>query len=70
MIPSLLAAEITSTTGRDPGEIYHGLTKEFGEPFYDRVEAPATPAQKSLLKKISPQQIRLKELAGKTSNRS
>jgi len=64
IIPSLLAAEITSRMGRDPGELYHELTHEFGEPLYDRVEAPATPVQKELLAKLSPQQVRLTELAG------
>ena len=46
IIPALLAAEITARMGRDPGEIYRDLTREFGEPVYDRVEAPATPEQK------------------------
>ncbi len=64
IIPALLAAEITARMGRDPGEIYRELTREFGEPLYDRVEAPATPEQKELLKKLSPQQVRLTELAG------
>jgi phosphoglucomutase len=64
MIPALLAAEITAQMGRDPGEIYHELTREFGEPLYDRVEAPATPEQKELLARLSPQQIELTELAG------
>ena len=50
--------------GRDPGEIYRELTREFGEPVYDRVEAPATPAQKEMLERLSPQQVRLTELAG------
>jgi phosphoglucomutase len=64
IIPALLAAEITARIGRDPGDIYHDLTSEFGEPVYDRVEAPATPAQKQLLAKLSPQQVKLAELAG------
>ena len=64
IVPALLAAEITARMGRDPGEIYHELTREFGEPFYDRVEAPATPDQKELLAKLSPQQVKLTELAG------
>ena len=64
IIPALLAAEITARMGRDPGEIYHDLTREFGEPVYDRVEAPATPDQKKLLAKLSPQQVKLTELAG------
>ena len=55
IVPALLAAEITARMGRDPGEIYHELTREFGEPVYDRVEAPATPEQKELLAKLSAQ---------------
>jgi phosphoglucomutase len=64
IVPALLAAEITARMHRDPGEIYHDLTHEFGEPVYDRVEAPATPTQKELLAKLSPQQVTLTELAG------
>ncbi len=64
IVPALLAAEITARIGRDPGEIYHDLTREFGEPAYDRVEAPATPKQKERLAKLSPQQMNLTELAG------
>jgi phosphoglucomutase len=66
IIPALLAAEITAQMGRDPGELYHELTREFGETFYDRVEAPATREQKELLAKLSPQQVKLTELAGET----
>ena len=55
---------ITARMGRDPGEIYRELTREFGEPVYDRVEAPATPEQKEMLEKLSPQQVRLTDLAG------
>ena len=64
IVPALLSAEITARMGRDPGEIYRELTREFGEPVYDRVEAPATPEQKQMLAKLSPQQIRSTELAG------
>ena len=64
IVPALLAAEITARMDRDPGEIYQELTREFGEPVYDRVEAPATPEQKELLAKLSPQQVKLSELAG------
>jgi phosphoglucomutase len=60
----LLSAEITARMGRDPGEIYLELTREFGEPAYDRVEAPATPDQKKLLAKLSPRQVTITELAG------
>lgn len=66
MVPALLAAEMTARMGRDPGELYRELTREFGEPVYDRIEAPATPDQKELLAKLSPQQVRLTELAGET----
>lgn len=64
IIPALLSAEITSHMARDPGEIYLELVHELGEPIYDVVKAPATPEQKELLAKLSPQQIKLTELAG------
>ena len=64
IVPALLSAEIAARTGRDPGEIYRGLAREFGDPVYDRVEAPATPEQKQMLAQLSPQQIRSAELAG------
>jgi len=64
MILALLAAEITSRMGRDPGEIYSDLTHEFGEPIYERVEEPATPEQKAILEKLSPKQVKIKDLAG------
>ena len=64
IVPALLAAEITARMGRDPGEIYRDLTREFGEPAYDRVEAAATPEQKEMLEKLSPQQVRRANLAG------
>jgi phosphoglucomutase len=64
IIPALLSAEITAKTGKDPGEIYQDLTREFGNPIYERFDAPATPSQKEALKKLAPEQITLKELAG------
>ena len=64
MILALLAAEITARMGRDPGEIYIGLTREFGEPVYSRIEAPASPEQKAILEKLSPEQVKIKDLAG------
>ena len=64
MIPALLAAEITARMGHDPGEIYSDLTREFGEPVYERVEAPVTPQQKAILEKLSPKQVKIKDLAG------
>jgi phosphoglucomutase len=64
LIPGLLSAEITARTGRDPGEAYRELTREFGEPVFERVDAPATQEQKQILKKLAPEQVRSKELAG------
>ncbi len=64
IVPALLAAEITARTGRDPDEIYRELTRELGEPSYDRVEAPAAPDQKKLLANLSPRQVKLEALAG------
>ena len=63
-ILALLAAEITAKLGRDPGEIYRDLIREFGDPVYNRVEAPASPAQKKILKNLSPENIHSKKLAG------
>ena len=62
--PCLLAAERMARTGRDPGEAYRALVLEFGEMFYDRVEARATPAQKAALSKLSPDQVKATDLAG------
>jgi len=62
--PALLSAEITARAGRDPGELYRELTREFGEPAYDRVDAPATPEQKARLSRLSPEQVRQTDLAG------
>jgi phosphoglucomutase len=64
IVPALLAAEITARMDRDPGEIYHELTREFGEPVYDLVEASATTEQKERLERLSPQQVRHTDLAG------
>ena len=62
--PALLAAEITARMGRDPGDIYQELTREFGESFYTRVDAPATTQEKEMLRRLSPDQVRLTDLAG------
>ena len=64
IVPALLSAEITARSGRDPGELYRGLAREFGDPVYDRVEAPATPAEKEALKRLSARQVRSAERAG------
>jgi phosphoglucomutase len=70
IVPALLAAEITARMGRDPGELYREFTREFGEPAYDRVEAPATPAQKAMLARLSPQQLQSTNLAGERIQRT
>jgi phosphoglucomutase len=64
LILGLLAAEITARTGKDPGVHYKELTAEFGTPYYTRIDAPATPEQKNLLKKLSPEAITATQLAG------
>ncbi|MEP7243390.1 MAG: phosphoglucomutase (alpha-D-glucose-1,6-bisphosphate-dependent) [Gammaproteobacteria bacterium] len=64
MAPALLSAEITARTGRDPGERYRQLVAELGEPVSNRVEARATREQKRKLSKLSPQQLKITELAG------
>lgn len=64
IIMDLLAAEMTAKTGRAPSELYRELTKELGEPVYERVDAPATPEQKAILSKLSPAQVQATELAG------
>jgi phosphoglucomutase len=63
-IMNLLAAEITATTGKDPGEHYRELTAEFGTPCYTRIDAAATPEQKAKLQKLSPEAVKESKLAG------
>jgi phosphoglucomutase len=64
IIMDLLAAEITARTGKDPGEHYLELTAEFGTPYYTRIDAPATPEQKSRLEKLSPDAVQESDLSG------
>ncbi len=66
IILNLLAAEITARTGKDPGQHYSELTQRFGTPYYTRIDAPATPAQKAAFKKLTPQAVTAIELAGET----
>ena len=61
---SLLAAEITAKTGKDPGEHYRDLAAEFGTSYYTRIDSPATPEQKARLGELSPEAIRESSLAG------
>src|SRR5713226_8205888 len=63
-IMDLLAAEITARTGKDPGAHYRELTAEFGTPHYTRIDAPATPEQKTQLQKLSPDEVKESNLAG------
>jgi phosphoglucomutase len=64
MLLGLLAAEITARTGRDPAQHYRDLTDRFGAPSYTRVDAPANPAQKKVLKALRPDAITATSLAG------
>lgn len=64
IVLGLLAAEITARLGMDPGAGYKALTREFGSPIYERIDAPATAEQKRLLLKLSGDQVDATELAG------
>jgi phosphoglucomutase len=64
LVPNLLGAEITARTGRDPGEHYEELTRKFGAPVYQRIDAPATPEQKARLEKLSPTDVKASDLVG------
>ncbi|HWN58398.1 MAG TPA: phosphoglucomutase (alpha-D-glucose-1,6-bisphosphate-dependent), partial [Methylomirabilota bacterium] len=64
LILGLLAAEITARAGAEPGKLYEELTHQFGAPVYERIDAPASPAQKQILAKLSPEQLKERELAG------
>ena len=64
LIMGLLAAEMLSRTGKDPGQLYGELTAQFGDPIYERIDAPASPAQKEVLAKLSPGDVQETELAG------
>jgi phosphoglucomutase len=63
-IMNLLAAEILASTGKDPGEHYRALTREFGSAFYARIDVPATPEDKARLARLSPDSVRASDLAG------
>ena len=60
----LLAAEILAKTDKSPPRHYRDLTAKFGKPFYERIDAPATPEQKARLKKLSPSDVKAQSLAG------
>jgi phosphoglucomutase len=64
IVMDLLAAEILAVTGKDPGERYRALVADLGAPVYARVDAPATPAQKAVLKRLSPDSVAATTLAG------
>jgi len=64
LILGLLAAEMTARTGHDPSQLFAELTSELGVPFYERIDAPATPAQKNLLKGLTAEKLAMKQLAG------
>jgi phosphoglucomutase len=64
IIMDLLAAEITARTERDPAEHYQDLADRYGTPVYERIDAPASPEEKAILKKLSPEQVTATQLAG------
>ncbi len=69
LILGLLAAEMMAVSGRDPGELYAGLTREFGAPAYERIDAPADREQKAVLSRLSPSRVSAEELAGERIER-
>ena len=64
IIAGLLAAEMTAVTGKDPGQLYHDLTTEFGDPAYERIDSPATPEQKAVLSRLTASDVTATQLAG------
>jgi len=64
LIAALLSAEITARLGKDPGEIYRELVREHGEPFYERIDAPASADQRAALAKLSAADVSATQLAG------
>ncbi len=64
LIMALLAAEMLSRTGKDPGQLYSELTVRFGDPVYERIDAPASPAQKAVLAQLSSSDVKETKLAG------
>src|SRR5712675_1060641 len=64
LVMGLLAAEILGRTGRDPSQLFATLTAELGVPYYERIDVPATPKQKSALKALGPEQLDMRQLAG------
>ena len=64
LLMGLLAAEMTARTGRDPGELYRDLTRELGDPVYERIDAPATPEEKASLARLTAGDLSIAELAG------
>jgi len=64
IVMGLLATEMMAKTGRDPTQLFAGLTGELGVPFYERIDVAATPKQKNALKAVTPEQLNMKELAG------
>jgi phosphoglucomutase len=64
IIMDLLAVELMVRTGRDPSELYNDLTRNLGTPIYARIDAPATAAEKAVLLKLSPEDVKASELAG------
>jgi phosphoglucomutase len=68
-IPALLAGEIAARLDQDPGQVYQDLTQRYGAPVYERVDAPATKAQKRMLASLSAEDVQATELAGERIER-
>jgi phosphoglucomutase len=64
IIMDLLACEVTARTGKDPGALYREFEEKFGTPLYVRIDAPASPEQREVLQKLSPEMVAAEKLAG------
>jgi phosphoglucomutase len=64
IILGLLAAEITAVTGKDPGRHYQELAARYGTPYYVRLDAPASPAEKAAFKQLTGERVSTATLAG------
>jgi phosphoglucomutase len=64
IVPALLSSEMTACLGKDPGELYREIVAKYGDSVYERIDAPATHAQKEILARLSPKDVHVRELAG------
>jgi phosphoglucomutase len=68
IVPALLSSEMTARLGKDPGELYREIAAMYGDSVYERIDAPATHAQKEILARLSAKDVHAAELAGEQIN--